>query len=288
VRIKNSVVNVSEEIVLKELSSITTENNLRVFAKLRLQDVIDNDGYLDGELFSFYTRAHFDFTVTTPEAKPVMTIEYDGPFHRDPEQIARDIKKHRLCKEAGLPILRINANHVMRRYRGMNLLRWIIEVIQLEKSFNEAQDKGEIPFDESFDPLSILSDGSDRGWPYWLSTEAVTKINKFRRNSPGTTAWISLIGADDDKRLHSLEYLRLDDHVLWVRTSVRNQDADIDQFQMITEVTHCEMGEQLTGFLRREQILTPIKEFQAIHDEVCLRYKMHAHATSGSGLDVPG
>jgi hypothetical protein len=286
-RIKNRVVNVSEEIVLKELSSIAAENGLRVYLKMRLSDVLDDDDYLDRELFSYYTRSHFDFTVTTPEQKPVMAIEYDGPYHWEPEQIARDQKKHRICKEAGLPILRINANHVMRKYRGMNLLRWIIEVIQLEKSFNEAQNKGEIPFDESFDPLAIISDGSGRGWPYWLSAEALTQINKFIRNRSGT-AWITLIGSDDDRGLHSLEYLRLDDHVLWVRTSVRNQDADINQFQIIREVTHCEMGEQLASLVHRERTLTPIKEFQVIHDAVCQRYKMRAYGTMGDGLDLPG
>jgi len=63
--------------------------------------VIDNDTYLDSDHFSYFTRSHFDFLVTTPDAKPFMAIEYDGPFHSNPEQIARDVKKNFLCKEAG-------------------------------------------------------------------------------------------------------------------------------------------------------------------------------------------
>src|SRR5262245_58215086 len=140
-RIKDRILNTSEEIVLKELSAIVAENRLRVFPKLRLSDVIEKDSYLDRDHFSYFTRSHFDFLITTSEAKPFMAIEYDGPFHSGAEQAARDEKKHFLCMEAELPILRINANHVLRTYRGMTLLRWIIEVIQLEEWFYEAQEK---------------------------------------------------------------------------------------------------------------------------------------------------
>ena len=285
-RIKDRIINISEEIVLKELSAIVAENRLRVFPKLRLSDVIEKDTYLDHDHFSYFTRSHFDFLITTPEAKPFMAIEYDGPFHSGVEQVARDAKKHFLCKEAGLPILRINANHVLRKYRGMTLLRWIIEVIQLEESFYEAQEKVEVPFDEPFDPMAIMSDGSGRNWPYWLSATAMARINKFVLSGQGTRGWVTLIGKDDD-RIHSLEYIRVGDQILYVRTSVRNQDANIPQFDMIREVTHCEMGEQLTSFLQREQQLISIKNFQSIHDKVCQRFKMHVSASMGTGLDLP-
>jgi Protein of unknown function (DUF2726) len=286
-RIKDRILNISEEIVLKELSAIVAENRLRVFPKYRLSDVIENDSYLDRDLFSYYTRSHFDFVVTTPEAKPFMAIEYEGPFHSKPEQIARDAKKHLLCKQAGIPILRINANHVFRKYRGMNLLRWIIEVIQLQRSFDEAQEKGEIPFDEPFDPANIMDDGSGRKWPYWLSVTATARINKFVLNGQGTRAWVALIGEDDDQNLHSLEYIRVGDQILYVRTSVRSQDADIPRYDMMREVTDCEMGEQLASFLQREQQLISIKNFQSIHDEVCQRFKMGLSHSMGDGLEIP-
>ena len=287
-RIKDRILNISEEIVLKELSAIVAENRLRVFPKYRLSDVIENDdSYLDRDLFSYYTRSHFDFVVTTPEAKPFMAIEYDGPFHSGAEQVARDAKKHFLCKEAGLPILRINANHVLRKYRGMTLLRWIIEVIQLQKSFDEAQEKGQVPFDEPFDPMMIMSDGSGRKWPYWLSATAMVRINKFVRSEQGTRAWVTLVGEDDDQKLHSLEYVLIGDQVLYVRTSARNQDANIPKFDMIREVTHCEMGEQLASFLQGEQQLMSIKNFQSIHDKVFKQFKMYLSSSMGSGLELP-
>src|SRR5262249_14444531 len=158
---------------------------------------------------------------------------------------------------------------------------WIIEVIQAQQWFNEAQEKGDIAFDEPFDPMFIISDGSGRKWPYWLSATAMAQINKFLLSQQETKAWVTLIGEDDDRKLHSLEYIRIEDQILYVRTSVRNQDADIPQFEMIREVTHCEMGEQLASFLQREQQLISIKNFQSIHDKLCQRFKMRVFESSG-------
>jgi hypothetical protein len=285
-RVRNRILNTSEEIALKELSSIAAENGLRVFPKLRLSDAIDNNTYLDPDDFSYYTRSHFDFLITTPEAKPFMAVEYDGPFHCNPAQIARDTRKNFICKEAELPILRINANHVFRKYRGMTLLRWIIEVMQLKESFTDAQEKGEIPFDEPFDPFMIVADGSGKNWSYWLSVTAKIQIKEFLRETRETTAWFTLLGQDDNRNLHSLAYIRVGDHILYVRTSVRNQDADIDQFGLILEVTDCEMAEQLSSFLVGDYQPISIKRFQPYHDSVCQKYKMHVTQRMGSGLDA--
>jgi hypothetical protein len=43
----------------------------------------------------------------------------------------------------------------------------------MQRSFDEAHEKGEIPFDETFDPAAIISDGGGRQWPYWLSATAM-------------------------------------------------------------------------------------------------------------------
>jgi hypothetical protein len=288
-RIKNRIMNVSEVIVDKELRSIADENDLRVYAKMRLSDVIDDDDYyLERELFSYYTRSHFDFTVTSPEQKPVMAIEFDGPYHNDPEQIARDAKKDRLCKQAGLPILRINANHVLRKYRGMTLLRWIIEVIKAQEWFYKAQEEGQISSDEPWDPSFIIaSEGNPRKYPYWLSAVAHRQIDQFLDgNDHEKMGWYQLFSTEHNHRHHALEYLRVGDHILYVHTSVRNQDVDFNWWDLLREVTHCEMGEQLASFLRGEQQLIPIKDFQLKHDELCERYNINPRFRSGRGFDL--
>ena len=206
-RIRDRVLNITEEIVLKELSSIAANNSLRVFPKLRVSDAIEKDTYLDREHFSYYTRSHFDFLVTTPEAKPFMAIEYDGPFHSKPEQIANDEKKHFICKEAELPILRIGGGYVLQKYRGMTLLRWIIEVINLQEAFYKAQEEGQIPFDEVFDACAIVaSEGNSRKFPYWLSAVALRQIHEFLdKNRPKKMGSFQLLGKEVNHRLHALE-----------------------------------------------------------------------------------
>jgi Protein of unknown function (DUF2726) len=199
-----------------------------------------------------------------------MAIEYDGPYHNRTEQAKRDAIKNSLCRDAGLPIIRINANYVLRKYRGMTLLRWIIEVLQMQASFDEAQARGDVPFDEAFDPAMIISDGSSRKWPYWLSADAHARIHNFLRDTRAETqGWVTLFGEEEEQRLHCLEYIYFDDQALFVRTSLRNQDANVPQFDMIREVTHCEMGERLMAFFQGDHQLVEINRFKQISDIRC-------------------
>jgi hypothetical protein len=285
-KIVDRFLNRSEEIVFKELTSVAADNGLRAFAKPRLSDVLLKDGErLSDRLFSFYTRAHFDFLVTDHEFKPVMAVEYDGPFHVEGKQAERDTIKNDLCGNAELPLLRIGAKHVTKKYRGMTLLRWIIEVTELQSAFDDAQAKGQIPYDEAFDPASIASDGTGRSWPYWLSAEANVRINKFIRAQPGAKAWISLLGHDDRGNAHSFSYLNVDGRFLYVKTAARNQGASIPVYDMLSEVTNCELDEQLAGLQRGDVKLLPLQEFKSIHDRICQRYGMRRRSSMGTGLD---
>src|SRR5262245_53908043 len=124
-RIATRLLNRAEEVVFRELNSIAHDNSLRLFAKPRLSDVILTDIAISQRVFNFYTRSHFDFVVTDEETRPLFVVEYDGPFHASGVQRWRDSTKEALCADAGLGILRINANHVTRYYRGITVLRWI-------------------------------------------------------------------------------------------------------------------------------------------------------------------
>ena len=97
-----------------------------------------------------------------------------------------------------------------------------------------------------------------------------------------------LVGKEVNHRLHALEYIRVDDHILYVHTSVRKQDVNINCYELLREVTHCEMGEQLASFLRGEQQLIPIKDFQLKHDQICERYNMNPSFRNGRGCDLAG
>lgn len=277
-------INKTEEIVFKELSAVAADNGLRAFPKTRLADVLRTDGTrLVKRVFDYYTRSHFDFLVTGCDYRPYMAIEYDGPFHSNLAQVERDQIKNSLCERAAFPILRIKANHVFRKFRGMTLLRWLIEVSQMQIAFDEAQQAGHVPCDEPFDPAMVMSDGSGRKWPYWLSLDANIRINRFLHTKPGTKAWVSMRG-EDDENIHGFEYLRVGDEFMFVKTAARDQGAALPIFEMVGEITRCEMDEHLARHLEGAQQLLSLKEFKPIHDRICRRYNMRPNTSMGSGL----
>ncbi|WOH64006.1 hypothetical protein [Bradyrhizobium sp. BWA-3-5] len=61
----------------------------------------------------------------------------------------------------------------------MTVLRWIIEVTELEKAFNSAQKEGQIPWEEPFDPAFLEPAGSGGPFPYWLGAAANQSFHKF-------------------------------------------------------------------------------------------------------------
>ena len=199
VKIVDRLLNRSEEVAFRELEHIAADNGLRVFAKTRLSDVITKSGgHLGQRTFDYFTRSHCDYVVTDDGYRPVMVVEYDGPFHVDARQQERDGIKNALLREAGLGLLRINDRHVTKTYRGMSVLRWIIEVTELMKAFDEAQDNGQIPLDEPFDPAAFDSIGGGSRFPYWLSAPATQSFHAFFKTlDPAVPhGWSSFTGRD--------------------------------------------------------------------------------------------
>ena len=182
--IVESLLNRSEEVAFRELQSIASDNNLKVFPKPRLSDVIrKGNSFLTQREFDFYTRSHCDFVVTDNQFHPLMVVEYDGPLHADAKQQERDEIKNELCRRAELGMLRIHDRHVTKLYRGMTVLRWIVEVSELEKAFYEAQANGQVPYDEPFDPAMFMTGSTGRHFPYWLSAPATQSFHDFFKNS---------------------------------------------------------------------------------------------------------
>jgi very-short-patch-repair endonuclease len=234
-RIADKLLNRAEEVVFRELESIVEDNSLRVFSKPRLSDVIVKDVQLSKEVFDFYTRSHVDFVVTDIATKPLFVVEYDGPFHSNDVQQWRDRTKDSLCEEAGLGVLRINSNYVTKRFRGMSVLRWIVEVTELEKWFSNAQDSGHIPWDEPFSAAMIMHDGKGRSWPYWLSVSATRELNKFLSDYHryGHSGWGCIIGSDANENLLMLSYCWFGDNVIWSKTGIRRQNFHFPVYELL-------------------------------------------------------
>jgi hypothetical protein len=134
--LREKFLNRREALVFRELNKIALDNGLQAFAKPRLSDVLLKDHYLMTSEYSMYSLAHFDFLLTDNASAPILAVEYDGPRHVEKTQVVRDEIKNSFCLEAGLPLIRIGANYVVREYRGMTLLRWIVEVIEIQKAFD--------------------------------------------------------------------------------------------------------------------------------------------------------
>ncbi|MCP1843947.1 very-short-patch-repair endonuclease [Bradyrhizobium sp. USDA 4524] len=287
-----ALLNRSEEVAYRELQKITSDNALKVFPKQRLSDVIQKGkAYLTQREFDFYTRSHCDFVVTDAAYRPLMVVEYDGPLHQtDEKQQERDAIKNDLCRRAELGMLRINDNYVTKLYRGMTVLRWIIEVTELSKAFDQAQHEGQIPRDESFDPAFIVSSGSNgRPYPYWLSAPATQSIHTFFKTfDPGIKkGWHGIIGNDKDGNARRLSCLYFEDQVLWSTTGVRNQDLEFPDYDLLDQLDTCELGIQLKKF-RAGEISSGTKDaFRRVFDQFCERYKAHpSHSMGGFPFEI--
>lgn len=277
-KIVESLLNRKEEVVFQELQKIASCNNLKVFAKPRLSDVIDKGStFLTQREFDFYTRSHCDFVVTDANARPIMVVEYDGPLHADQKQQERDLIKNELCKRAELGLLRINDRHVTRLYRGMTVLRWIVEVSELEKAFYEAQMNGQVPYDEPFDPAFVCTGNDGTRFPYWLSAQASQSIHAFFKTLDPTIpkGWTGLLGQDADGVGYRLSCLYFGEQILWARTAVRSQDLHFPQYDLLNEIDTCELGIRLNKFRKGEISSSTKQEFQPIFESFCERYKAH-------------
>lgn len=280
-----SLLNRSKEVAFRELQSIASDNNLKVFAKTRLSDVIEKGKtFLTDREFVFYTRSHCDFVVTDDSFRPLMIVEFDGPLHSDGKQRDRDQIKNSLCKQAGLGMLRIHDRHVTKLYRGMSVLRWIVEVTQLEKAFYGAQENGYVPYDEPFDPLSFASIGGERRFPYWLAVQATQSFHSFFEmlDSDEPKGWTSILGHDDEGTSYRLSCLYFGRHILWAKTAVRRQDLDFPHYDLLDQIDTCELGIRLEKFRKGEIASSSKKEFRTVFESFCSNYNAHPSHSMGA------
>lgn len=158
--LKKILVNEYEEVTHATLLDATSRSGAKVFPKVRVADTlgITRSGISDRE-YHYALSSHFDFVVTDQETNPEFVVEFDGPKHRtDPSAIERDAIKNALCERFNLPILRIDGSY-LRQIGRFRLVGWLTEVWFLNKAFNEAQEEGQVPYDEIFHYSFVLGMG---------------------------------------------------------------------------------------------------------------------------------
>lgn len=265
----HKILNSYEEITYHCLKEVTDRVGLHVFSKLRIADALPiNRSGISEDDFSYALKAHFDFVVLNTDFKALFAVEFDGPTHRNDKQIANDVKKDKIATHFKLPLLRINANYVDKKYRGLDLLTYFVKVWFLHEAFYKAQEAGHIPWDEPFDPTSVLVDESrKKHWPFWLSLKAQANIGELFKaklvESPGANYWV---GTDDVNRYRCLAWIHLHNGATcFVTTGMQSQNFPIHKIEILEQIAVIDLKEDLAkvlnGELKQKAIGSFKKEF---------------------------
>lgn len=286
----NPFLNSYEQITYSKIKAITDLVDAHVFSKVRLADVlpINNSGISDLD-FKFALQSHVDFLVTDSKYSPLFSVEFDGPTHKIKKQIERDIKKNRLLKHFGHPYIRIDSRYLDKKYRGLDLLTYFIDVWFAWESFEKAQAAGKIPYDEIFDPGLIVSGGisSGRSWPYWLSIGCQNKIQKWHAEDkviqPCCSHWI---GRDADDNLKGISWIFINQHNgIYVKTEMQEQNfSGVCCWDLLSQIAIFEVYENLEEVFESKRKMISSKEIEANIKEYEKSYKACSVLSCTTGI----
>ena len=277
-----------EEIAFGQISEVGSKYGLAVYPKVRVADVLDLDAMqIDGAHKSFGLRAHFDFVVYRDHF-PLYAVEFDGPAHTRPIQRERDAKKDKLCKLDGLPILRVNSRHLTKDFGDLTLLAWIMETYEMQCGFYEAQEKGQIPYDEPFDPLSLMTmkDGK-YVHTLWLSQshrqQMHTLHNQGRMRDFASSGWI---GENSSGVMRGVEFIRVTEtHGLHVETGMRGQQFPILFSDLLGEILAIQLMDRIKGYLAGKVEPEPMALIDQRIGQIKAKYRMLcSHSVSTATL----
>ncbi|SHK65975.1 DUF2726 domain-containing protein [Alicyclobacillus tolerans] len=281
------IMNLSEAITYKQTQEICERNGAVAYPKVRLADIlpIENSGISD-ELFKFALASHFDVIVTNREGYPLSAVEFDGVQHvQSPKQIERDKKKDALCERFDMPLLRINTEYLNDYYRQMNLLSWCIETWFALQWFSEAQENGQIPYDEPFMPTSFNHiPGYNKDFPLWLSRDALGRIAKLHEQnvivdmSPSTIVW----NDKSNNEYHSLAWVLIDENRAVLTTAnIKGQNFPISMVDVVEDIALIQLYNKLVQTLDNEvSAVSPEAIDQAISDMEAKKYVLSSLAIS--------
>ena len=247
------IVNRQEEVAYRELQDLAAQYGYDVHVKIRLADVLRTEGSgIEGGLYGFVLQSHFDFLVCDEGQDPLFAVEFDGPTHREPVQQARDAKKDELCARFDLPLLRINTNHLLKKYNKASLLQWIISAWELQKAFDAAQAQGQIPAEEDFDPVMLWHSGKslEEIHPHWIALRPrlhIEKLHKQGRLPVGHACSVTF--TDDRENYRGIEWIDVaPSQVVCVESAMREQRFPLYLGDLFREVLTVLLYDKLLDF----------------------------------------
>lgn len=263
-----------ERATFGEIQRVVDALGLTVWVKVRVADVLPIETQRPpAKLFSYALMSHFDFVICR-DMRPEYAVEFDGASHRQPQQVLNDEKKNTLCTMYGFPLLRIDSRHIEPKYQKMSLLAWIMEVRETEIAFKKARQKGQVPYDEPFDPLFIWSIG-ERNHPFWLSRDARVRWQSLYKQG---RIWDFCSSGgywyDDNRTMYGIEFIRVTpDYGIHVASWMRMQDFP-EMPTLFEEILHIRLDEQLNRHFSGKCSLEPLQDIYAKIKSFDSKYKM--------------
>lgn len=184
-RRRRVLVNGDEVLTDAALREAATGLDLRIDAKVRVVDALDIDrSGLSDEQYRYALRAHFDWVVSdAATTRPEFAVEFDGPSHDSPDARRRDALKNAVCAKLGLPILRVG-HAVLRPTAQHTVLGVLLECWTAWRGFIDAQERGELAYDEVYDPLAFIELDPDTDaivQPYNIARRVQQRIARMAR-----------------------------------------------------------------------------------------------------------
>jgi hypothetical protein len=158
----------------KALERAAAASGYRIAPKVRVADVLPIAGSgLSNAEYAYALRSHFDWVVTEGEERiPQFAVEFDGSSHEMPAAAVRDALKNRIVNHFGFPLLRIDGTF-LRYVRKRPLLEILVEAWKAWLAFTNAQEAGEIAWDEPWMYQSLFDvDPATGKWTPTLAIDA--------------------------------------------------------------------------------------------------------------------
>lgn len=267
-KIKSKIFNTSEEQVHVKLLDVCSKNDVHVFPKIRIADIleIENSG-ISNEEYSYCLKAHFDFTITDNNYKPIFVVEFDGPIHDQCKQIDRDKIKNKVCQTGNLPILRVNSRHIIKKYREYDLLSWVIDNWFMSVAFYDAQECGSIPYDEPYDPMMIITmTGKNGKFPMWLSYDIIHKLKSHMKNKEVMTGIVDhYIGIDHEQKYFGIGWLKLpNNQIIYSKAEMKCQMFPGINSELLSEILIFGTYEKFLEYKNGCAVASEINYFETI------------------------